>query len=384
MDFDFDRVYDRMGTENSKWHTYPPDVLPMYVADMDFRSPEVVIRALRERVEHGFFGYGKEQPEFFETVAERMRRRYGWEVEPESVVVVPGVITAFNLAAKKFLAPGQGILMHAPTYPPILHCNEKWGLERHETPLVEGDGRYEVDWDAFDAAIRPSTGMFLLCNPHNPTGRVFERRELERMAQTCLDRGILICSDEIHCDLVYETHRHTPIASISPEIAARTITLMAPSKTFNLPGLKFSIAVITDQELREQFVAARDELVRASNILGYTAAFAAYRDGDEWLAALLKYLDGNRQFLAGYLREHLPAIRFTPPEGTYLAWLDCRALPIENPSAFFLEEAKVALNDGATFGPTGQGFVRLNFACPRTLLVEGLDRMRQAVERLGG
>jgi cystathionine beta-lyase len=226
--------------------------------------------------------------------------------------------------------------------------------------------------------------MFLLCNPHNPTGRVFDSEELERMAAACVDHDILICSDEIHCDLVYPARNHIPIASLSHEVEARTITLMAPSKTFNLPGLKFSIAVIPNEDLRTQFVAARDELVRASNILGYTAAFAAYRDGDEWLTALLKYLQANREFLAGYLREHLPAIRFAPPEGTYLAWLDCRALPVENPAVFLRETGRVALNDGATFGPEGEGFARLSFACPRSMLVDGLDRMRRAFGQLPG
>lgn len=384
MPFDFDTVYDRTGTESTKWHTYPPDVLPMPVADMDFRSPEVVIQALRERVEHGFFGYGREAPEFFEIVAERIARRYGWKVAPESILTVPGVIVGFSLAAKRFLAKGDGVLMHMPAYMPILHLPEKYGLERHEAPLRRSEsGHYDADADALEAAIQPSTRLFMLCNPHNPTGRVFDRAELERMAQSCLDHDLTICSDEIHCDLVYAPNRHIPMASLSSEVEARTITLMAPSKTFNLPGLKFSIAVIPNEELRAQWQAERDELVRSSNILGYTAALAAYRDGDEWLAALLDYLAANREFIDVYLRERLPQIRMSPMEGTYLAWLDCRELGIDNPGQFFLEQARVAVNNGAMFGPEGQGFVRLNFACPRSMLLDGLERIRRAVESLG-
>jgi len=406
---DFDTVYDRTASESSKWHTYPPDVLPMYVADMDFRSPEPVIRALRERVEHGFFGYGKEQPEFFEVVTARLAKRYGWIVEPEAIVVLPGVITSFNLAVKAFTKPGDGVLVHVPGYGPIRNCPEKHGAERREAVLVQGaDGRYEVDWDSFERAIDKKTKVFLLCNPHNPIGRVFSRDELARMAEICVRRDVLIVSDEIHCDLVYDGHPHTPIATLSPDVEARTITLMAPSKTFNLPGLKCSIAIIPNKELREQFVAARSELVRAVNILGYTASLAAYRDGDEWLEALIPYLRANRDYLVEYVGDRLPGVSCYPAEGTYLAWLDCRALslpgagvvdtlvtkakatlrpdagfePGGGPAKFFLEHAKVGLSSGPNFGTGGSGFVRLNFACPRPMLEEGLARMQGAIASL--
>ncbi len=395
---DFDTVYDRMGSESSKWHSYPPDVLPMYVADMDFRSPEPVIRALRERVEHGFFGYGREQPEFFEVVTARLAKRYGWVVEPEAIVVLPGVITSFNVAVKALTKPGDGVLIQVPGYGPIRNCPERHGAERREADLVQGEsGRYEVDWDSFERASGEGTKLFLLCNPHNPVGRVFSRDELSRMAETCLRNDMLIVSDEIHSDLVYDGHPHTPIATLSPEVEARVITLMAPSKTFNLPGLKCSIAIIPNKELREQFVAAKGELVRAVNILGYTASLAAYRDGDEWLEALLAYLQANRDYLADYVRDWLPGISCYPAEGTYLAWLDCRGLRLpeageaDGPSAagdhgghaaFFLNRARVALSNGPNFGTGGSGFVRLNFACPRPSLEEGLSRIRRAIEAL--
>jgi len=256
-------------------------------------------------------------------------------------------------------------------------------VRRKEDPrFLRGDGRYVADLDAFRAAVHARTRAFLLCNPHNPVGRVFTRDELAGMAQICLERDLAIVADEIHCDLLYQGQRHIPIASLGPEIEQRTITLMAPSKTFNLAGLKVSVAVIPHAPLRERFMAARGDYVQTQvNVLGYAAAFAAYRDGDAWLGELLRYLEANRDYLVDYVRRHLPGITMTPPEGTYLAWLDCRSAgpAAGDPFTFFLERAKVALNDGALFGRGGQGFVRLNFGSPRSILTEGLERMRRAL-----
>jgi cystathionine beta-lyase len=381
--YDFDRVIDRRRTESNKWHKYPADVLPLWVADMDFRSPEPVIQALRERVEHGVFGYGVEQPEFYEVVLERLEKRYGWRVPREAILLIPGVIPGFNLAARAFTTAGDGLLLQTPMYPPIRRVPDNVGLSSDEMELTCGhDGRYTIDWDRFEAAVGARTRMFLLCNPHNPVGRAYTRDELERMARICLRHGLLICADEIHCDLTFPGHRHIPIASLDPEVEARAITLMAPTKTFNLPGLKVSIAIIPNAALRERFVAAQLDLVRAVNILGYTAIVAAYRDGQDWLDQLLRYLEANRDFLVDYVRTKLPGVRTFPPEATYLAWLDCRdaRLPDDDPFTFFLEKARVALNDGKTFGHGGAGFARLNFACPRVILAEALDRMRQALE----
>ncbi len=384
MIHDFDRVIDRRRTESSKWHTYPPDVLPLWVADMDFRSPEPVIRALRERVEHGVFGYGAEQPEFYEVFLDRLQTRYGWRVSPEAILVIPGVIPGFNLAARALTTAGDGLLLQTPVYPPIRRVPGNVGLTSDEMELErQPDGRYAIDFERFEAAIGERTRMFLLCNPHNPVGRVFRRDELQRMAEICVRRGLLICADEVHCELTFSRQQHVPIASLDAEIAARTITLMAPSKSFNLPGLKCSVAIIPDASLREKFVAARLDLVRAVNVLGYPAALAAYRDGQPWLDALLRYLEANRDFVVESVRSKLPGVSAASPEATYLAWLDCREadLPDSDPYTFFLDKARVALNDGKTFGRGGAGFVRLNFACPRATLAEGLDRMRHALER---
>ena len=385
MAYDFDRVIDRRSTESNKWHKFPPEVLPLWVADMDFPSPEPVIRALRERVEHGFFGYGAEQPEFHEVTCDRLLKRYGWKVSPEALVLLPGVIAGFNMAARAVASPGDGILMQLPVYPPILRLPDNVKMSRDGVDLVRGaEGRYTIDMDAFERAITPLTRMFLLCNPHNPVGRVFTREELARMAEICLRRGLVICADEIHGELIYPGHQHVPIASLDPEIEARTITLMAPSKTFNLAGLRCAVAVIPNQALREKFVAARLDMVQTPNILGYTAMLAAYRDGQPWLDDLLRYLESNRDFLVKHVRNNFPGIEVGVPEATYLAWLDCRKarIPNNDPFTFFLDTGKVSFNDGATFGRGGQGFVRMNFGCPRSLLVEGLERMGTALRGL--
>lgn len=386
MAHDFDRVIDRRSTNSNKWRKYGPDVLPLWVADMDFASPEPVIRALRERVEHGVFGYGVEQPEFHEVFIDRLQKRYGWTVSPESLLLLPGVIPGFNLACRAVTTPGDGVVLQTPVYPPIGRVPGNASLTSDEMELTRrADGRYVVDFERFEAAIHARTRVFLLCNPHNPVGRVYERNELTRMAEICLRHGLVICADEVHCELTFSGHRHLPIASLDPEIAERTVTLMAPSKAFNLPGLKCSVAVIPNAALRQRFVAAQVDLVRAVNVLGYTAALAAYRDGQPWLEELLRYLEANRDFAVQYVRAHLPGVTLAPPEATYLAWLDCRAAGIPgDPFTFFLERARVALNDGTAFGRGGSGFVRLNFGCPRAMLAEALDRMRRALEQSRG
>ena len=286
------------------------------------------------------------------------------------------------MAGRIFAAPGDGLILQTPVYPPILRAASSIGLTREEAPLARrSDGSYAVDIDAFSAGIRERTRFFLLCNPHNPVGRVFTREELTSLAQVCLRRGLAIVSDEIHCELTLGGNRHTPIASLDPEIAERTITLMAPSKTFNLAGLKCSVAIIPNAALREKFVNGRIDLVQTVNVFGYTAAFAAYRDGQPWLDELLRYLEANRDFVADYVRARLPGVAMAPPEATYLAWLDCRnaGIPGGDPYTFFLEKARVALNDGALFGPGGAGHVRLNFGCPRSMLAKALDQMRDAL-----
>jgi len=381
MTYDFDRRIDRRCTECTKWNCFDEDVLPMWVADMDFVSPEPIIRALHERVDHGIFGYGQDTSTLREVIVDWVRRRYDWQITPEALVFLPGVVTGFNLVCHAVGQAGDGVLMQTPVYFPILRAPAEAGMTNDEMELARRpDGSYEIDFDRFEGAITERTRLFVLCNPHNPVGRVFRRDELEGMAATCLRRDLVICSDEIHCDLVFPGHRHVPIASLAPEIADRTITLMAPSKTFNVPGLKCSVAIVQNEELRKKLKRTKTGLVHGVNVMGLVAAEAGYRDGGPWLAELLRYLEANRDYLAGYVEANLPGITMSTPEGTYLAWLDCREAGIPgSPHEFFLQKARVAVNDGKVFGRGGEGFVRLNFGCPRAQLAEALDKMKEAL-----
>ena len=382
MTYDFDTVHERRGTDSNKWARFGPDVIPMPVADMDFLSAPAIKRALQERVEHGFYGYANITAELQQVFAERLDRRYGWKVEPEAISTIPGVIPGFNLALRAFTNPGDSMVVQLPAYPPILNSWQHHGLVRHDALLLRGEtGRYEVDWPSFEAAFDSTTRAFGLCNPHNPVGRMFSRDELQRMADICLANNAGIIADEIHCDLALGGNVHTPIAALSPEIEAATITLMAPSKTFNLAGMKAAVAIIPNEELRAKFEAAKGGLVGAINILGAHAMLAAYRDCDVWLEELTAYLTANRDYMAAFIAERMPGIAMYPSEGTYLAWLDCNALelPENDPFAWFLEHAKVGLGEGPNFGELGRGFVRLNFGCPRATLEEGLERMATAL-----
>jgi len=381
MVYDFDRYIDRYSSDSTKWHRYGDEVLPLWVSDMDFASPEPVIRATHERAEHGVFGYCTEPSELRPVIVERLQRLYGWEVSPDAITYTPRVAAGFNLACRAVTSPGDGMLVQTPVYYPILWIPDRHNLMLNYMELTRRpDGQYEIDFKAFEEAITDRTRVFVLCNPHNPVGRVFRRDELERMAEICLRRNVVVCSDEIHCDLLSSGSRHVPIASLDPEIAERTITLMAPSKTFNLPGLRCSVAIIENPELQEKFEAARAGLVPGPNVMGYTAALAAYRYGQPWLDQLLPYLEANCDFLLQYVNAYLPGINMGKPEATYLAWLDCRQAAIPgNPHEFFLEKARVALNDGSTFGRGGEGFVRLNFGCPRSILEKALGRMKNAL-----
>ena len=380
MRYDFDRVVERRGTDSAKWGRYGEDVLPLWVADMDFPSPGPVVEALRRRVDHAVFGYGVEPPELRGVVQERLQRLYRWQVEADDLIFLPGVLVGFNLVPAAFGREGDGVLIQPPVYPPFFAVGPNVGRAIETAPLVHADGRYEIDFDALERSITPRTRVFLLCNPHNPVGRVFTRAELERLAEVCLRHDLIICSDEIHQDFVYRGHSHVPIASLGPEVAARTVTLISPSKSFNIAGFHFAVAVASNPDVRARLKAVAAGLVPSRpGILDFVAGLAAYRHGDPWLQQLLVYLEGNRDLLVAYVRDNLPGVSMSCPEGTYLAWLDCRGMGIgEPPAGFFLREAGVALQDGAEFGAEGRGFVRLNFGCPRAILQAALDRMREA------
>jgi cystathionine beta-lyase len=381
MPYDFDLPVDRMHSDSTKWHVYGPDVLPLWTADMDFRVPEPVIAAMRARVDHGVFGYCFEPPELREVIVERLERLYKWRVAPEAIVFGTGVLTGFQHVCRVAAGAADGVLVQPPVYPPIFGAPGHNGSIHQEAPLVmRPDGRWEIDFDAFESAITDETRVFILCNPHNPVGRVFRRDELERLAALCLSRNILVCSDEIHCDLVFPGCRHTPIASLGAEIAQRSVTLMAPSKTFNVPGLRCSFAVVPDAALRRQLTGDESHQFSEVNNMGLAAALAAYRDGQEWLDQVLAYLLANRDFVVEFVRREMPGVEMVAPEATYLAWMDCRRSGISgSPEQFFLERARVALHDGAWFGTRGDGFVRLNFGCTRATLADALSRMSAAL-----
>lgn len=392
MPFDFDSITDRRASNSIKWRRYPEDVLPMWVADMDFPAPPPVLEALRRAVDHGVFGYEMPSRELAAVVAARMEALYHWRVEPEMVVAIPGLVSGFNAAARATCQPGEAVLIQTPVYPPFLKVSENVGLARQVVELAcERRGSvitYRVNWEAFETAANPGgvpTRMFLLCNPHNPTGQVYTPADLSRMAEVCQKHGIFICSDEIHSELLLGGTQFVPIATLAPEIAAHTITLIAPSKTFNVAGLFCGFALIPDPGLRDRFKGVVERLTLHVNSLGQVAAQAALSGAcDGWLADLNAYLTANRDFLTAYVRERLPGMRVTVPDATYLAWLDCSDLAAagkieSSPYKFFLEEARVALNDGADFGPGGENFVRLNFGCPRAVLEDGLERIRRAL-----
>ncbi len=380
----FDQIIDRRDTESVKWNWYAEDVLPMWVADMDFRSPEPVIDTLRDRVDHGIFGYGKPPDGLNKAIAEHLANRQNWVVEEEAICFISGVVTGFTHAIYSLTEPGDKILIQTPVYSPILKAARATGRVSAESELVYGNtGRYEIDFDDFEAKAASGVKLFILCNPHNPVGRVFSRDELLRMAEICLRYDILICSDEIHGDLIFSESEHIPVASLSPEISEITVTYFAPSKTFNLAGLSTSVYVAQNSELRSRLAESMKMILGHPNIIGMQAALAAYRDGQAWLESVLAYLEANRDYLVRFVEEELPGISVWKPEGTYLAWLDCRELAVDpSPHQFFLDEARVGLNDGMDFGVSGRGFVRLNFGCPRLLLEDGLNRMKSAIGRL--
>jgi cystathionine beta-lyase len=385
MDYNFDRVPNRRipGVLN-KWTYYPEDLLPMWVADMDFPAPKPILDALRKAIGHGVLGYELPSQTLLETVAARMDRLYGWKVQPEWVVPITGIVSGFNVAARALRSSTKGYLIQPPVYNEFHELKNNVGLTQLDAPLIKrARGNiisYEIDWDLFKRQVKKA-GMFLLCNPHNPLGIIFSRSDLRRMAEICLENGVLMVSDEIHSELLLEDKKFTPVAKLSAEIAKNTITLIAPSKTFNIPGLFCGFAIISNKELRDEYAKVASHLRLHVASLGLRAAQAAFSgECDDWLKELRCYLTGNRDFLLDYVTKNMPGVRITVPQATYLAWLDFTELDLEkSPFGFFYENAKVALSDGAIFGENGKGHIRLNFGTSRRILKQGLDRMSQAL-----
>jgi len=375
--FDFDTVIDRSCTSSEKWDRYAGrDIIPLWVADMDFRSPPGVITALHERIAHGVFGYTHPPQGLVEAVLGHLQRDFAWQVRPEWLVWLPGLVCGLNVLSKAVGEPGDEVITFTPIYPPFMSAPTLTGRTTVKVPLMLKGGRWVADLEALERAITPRTRMLLLCSPHNPVGRAWSREELQQFADLCERHDLIIGSDDIHAGLILDGETvHIPIATLSAETARRTITLLAPSKTYNIPGLGCSFAVISDPDLRKRFIKAAGRIVPHVNTLGYTAAEAAYRHGEEWRQQLLAYLRGNRDLVTAGI-DTIPGLVMTHVEAPYLAWIDTRQAGIENPGRFF-EEAGVGLSDGADFD--APGFVRLNFGCSRSLLVEALQRMRRAL-----
>ena len=381
MNFDFDTPLNRHGTDSQKWQKYAGrDVLPLWVADMDFKSPPAIIEALHRRVDHGIFGYARPVKSTVDAVVDALAQRYGWKIDPAWIVWLPGLVVGLNVIAQAFAEPGDEVLTLAPVYPPFMSAPKNSARASVSTPWVLQAGAWSIDWEALARAVTPRTRLFYLCNPHNPLARVWRRDELVRLAEFCVQHNLLLCSDEIHCDLILDPALpHVPTALLSPEIAARTITLRAPSKTYNVPGLGTSIAIIPDLAHRARFIRATAGIVAEVTCLGFTACEAAYRDSEPWRQALLAYLRGNRDYLLEAISSELPGVRVEAPvEATYLLWLDVAALGLRTPVTHF-EQHGVGLSDGAMFGAAPGSHVRLNFGCPRSVLVEAVGRMKRAL-----
>jgi len=356
----------------------------MWVADMDFPAPTPILSALHKAVDQGVLGYELPSNALKETVAGRMDDLYRWKVKPETVVAVTGIVSGFSVAARIACTAKRGVLIQTPVYNEFHEVKNNTAVPQLDAPLVKQvNGNilsYEIDWDIFEKQVRKA-GMFLLCNPHNPLGMIFSRKDLLKMAELCIQHEVLIVSDEIHSELLLDDNKFTPMAKLSAEIAKHTITLIAPSKTFNVPGLFCGFAIITDKALRERYEKEVGRLRLHVGSTGLVASQAAFSGKcDTWLKELRRYLSTNRDFLVDYVTEHFPQVRLTVPTATYLGWLDFTQTGIEgSPYEFFLKNARVALSDGKIFGRNGEGHVRLNFGTSRKILGQGLERMRKAL-----
>jgi cystathionine beta-lyase len=377
--FDFGIPVDRRDTASMKWDRYKgKDIIPLWVADMDFCSPPAVIEALHQRIAHGVFGYTIPPESLNAVVVQMLQADYGWAVDPQWLVWLPGLVTGLNVACRAVGKDNDDVMTAVPVYPPFLTAPANSRRHLVKVPLQEKENHWSFDLDRFESAITADTRLFLLCNPHNPVGRIFSREELTELATICEKHDIVICSDEIHCGLLLDEDKtHLPTATLGPEAAQRTITLMSPSKTFNLPGLGCAFAVISNEKLRRQFIKAASGIVPLVNALGFVAAEAAYRDCARWHTELLEYLRGNRDTVARVAGE-MPLLSMAAPEATYLAWIDVRDADLPDPVRFF-EDAGVGLQDGAEFD--GPGFVRLNFGCQRPVLEAALGRMKSAMDK---
>ena len=391
--YDFNMICSRKNTDCFKWDGIHEifgrdDIIPMWVADMDFPVAKPITEAIKKRADHPFYGYTKPGPSIVNAVVERMKQKFSWEIQPEWIVFTPGVVPAIHLAIRSLTHPGDGVVLQKPVYYPFFPAVTRSGCQIVNNNLKLVGDHYEMDYedleDKFASRGGPSSlKAMMICNPHNPVGRHWSEKELIKAGEIAIENGAKVISDEIHCEILFKG-KHIPFASISEEFQENSVVCMAPSKTFNLAGLEISTIIIPNKKLRDEFVGMQSGMVPRPNLFGYTALEAAYRSGDNWLEQVLDYLKANLNFLMDYI-EKIPGIRVIEPEGTYLVWLDCRELGMDGQElrSFMLDKAKVGMDDGFLFGDSGEGFMRMNIACPRPILQEALGRIEGAVLDLG-
>ena len=390
MKYNFDEVIDRKNTDSMKWsasyleqHFGSADCVPLWVADMDFRTAQPVIDAVTERAGHGIYGYALPGDEFYEAVIKWQKRRNGWEVKKEWIVFSPGVVPALWHIVRTFCSPGEKVILQSPVYYPFYKVIEDNGCQVINNRLINNGGRYEMNFEELERQAEDSSvKMMILCSPHNPVGRVWTKEELRRVSEICFANDVLLVSDEIHSDLVFRPNVHTPAASLSEELMMNTITCMAPSKTFNLAGVQVSDVIVPDRRLRRKLAGSLKSAGVMPNVFGLAAQTAAYNEGEEWLEQLLEYLAGNLDFMENFITSELPEVKSRRPEGTYLAWLDFSGygFTTEELQNRMKNKAGVALDDGYIFGDGGEPCQRINFACPRSVLIKAMERLRKGVE----
>jgi cysteine-S-conjugate beta-lyase len=389
MKYDFDTIVDRKGTNSVKYDLSEKlfgteDVLPMWVADMDFPVAGFILDAIGERLKHPFLGYTFRSDSFSENVASWLERRHGWKVSTHAIGFSPGIVPALNMAVMEYTNPGDSVVVQPPVYFPFFSAISNHGRELAYNQLVRKNGRYEMDLDQLEDLFRKGAKLFFLCNPHNPVGRAWTRDELEKLAALCVKYKLMVISDEIHSDLLLFGNRHIPFASLGEDIADLTLTCMAPSKTFNLAGLYTSVVIASNPEIKKRYEKILDTVhVGGDNILGQVALEAAYTAGEEWLDQLLAYLEDNFRVFCSILNDAVPDLFISPLEATYLAWLDFSFLQLDDVGLknFIIQKAGLGLNDGPMFGPGGAQHQRLNIACPRKILIEGAGRLVSAMQK---
>ncbi|MBK5194812.1 MAG: PatB family C-S lyase [Proteiniphilum sp.] len=390
MQFNFDEVIDRRNSDCVKLERLKPyfgrdDLIPLWVADMDFKSPPAITEALKQRVEHGIFGYTIAPEAWSDSIIGWLDRRYLWQVKKEQIHFVPGVVKGFAFAIDVFTDEGDKIIIQPPVYHPFRLVTQSLDREVINNPLILEDGQYKMDFEGLRSILSEnSCKMLILCNPHNPGGRVWSAEELRELAEICYDNNIMVVSDEIHSDLALPGYSHTPFATVSEKAEEISLTLMAPSKTFNIAGIVSSFAVIPNKKIRDKYLGYLEprELTQGT-LFAYTATTAAYEDCEEWLSDMIDYVQSNVDYVNNYLKNHIPQIKAILPEASFLMWLDCRDLNLSQAELvkFFVEQANLALNDGSMFGPGGEGFMRLNVGISRTLLEKALNNLKKAIQK---